>query len=117
MKPIRPPRLATWLLQRLGIGAHNDALLGDLVERYQRHDANPSWYWRQVVLAIATGHADAIFKLIGGHMRRTVAVLLLFIGLFSFLLQGQAQIAIRAASAEPVAGWTEMALPDGTRNI
>ena len=30
----RPPRLATWVLRHFGLSPNNDAVLGDLVERY-----------------------------------------------------------------------------------
>jgi hypothetical protein len=43
----QPPRLATWLVQRLASGRLCDALLGDLFEEYQR-GRSPGWYWRQV---------------------------------------------------------------------
>jgi preprotein translocase subunit SecD len=51
-------------------------------------------------------------------MRRTaMLVIVIVIGLFGLLLQGQAQVAIRAASSEPVAGWQEMRISEGERPI
>ena len=48
----QPPKLATWLLARLGCSPDNDAVLGDLAERYQ--EGMPvSWYWKQALIAIA----------------------------------------------------------------
>jgi len=47
----RPPRLATWLLKHLGSGPSNDAVLGDLAERYVQKDS-VMWYWRQTMKAI-----------------------------------------------------------------
>ena len=48
----QPPKLATWLLIRLGCSPENDAVLGDLTERYQ--EGMPvSWYWKQALIAIA----------------------------------------------------------------
>jgi hypothetical protein len=51
MKSPTPPPLATWLLQRFGA---KEALVGDLVEQYQRGRSGV-WYWRQVVIAIVAG--------------------------------------------------------------
>jgi hypothetical protein len=48
---VRPPRLATWLLTRFSLGAHGEAIAGDLLEQYE---ARPRrlWYWRQVLSAV-----------------------------------------------------------------
>lgn len=46
-----PPRLPTWLLQHLGCGSDNDAVLGDLAERY-RQGKTSFWYWKEVAVAI-----------------------------------------------------------------
>jgi hypothetical protein len=48
----RPPRVATALLDRLG--PRDEALAGDLLEAYRSGRA-ASWYWREVVTAIAVG--------------------------------------------------------------
>jgi hypothetical protein len=45
---VKPPRLATWLLERLD---GSSAVVGDLVERYQRGRSS-SWFWRQALSAI-----------------------------------------------------------------
>lgn len=50
----QPPRLATWILKRLGSSIIEDALVGDLVEAYQTR-RSPFWYWRQVGVAIGVG--------------------------------------------------------------
>jgi len=50
----KPPRLATWLLARLGCSPDNEAVLGDLEERYQE-GMSSGWYWKQAVIAIAIG--------------------------------------------------------------
>lgn len=47
----KPPKLATWLLERLTSGYHNDPLAGDLIEEYGRGRSRV-WYWRQVLIAI-----------------------------------------------------------------
>ena len=50
----QPPRLATWILKRLGSTVIEDALVGDLFEAYQTR-RSPSWYWQQVGTAIVVG--------------------------------------------------------------
>ena len=50
----QPPRLATWILKRLGSTIIEDALVGDLFEAYQTR-RSPTWYWRQVGVAIGLG--------------------------------------------------------------
>ena len=47
----RPPRLATWILKRLGSTVIEDALVGDLFEAYQTR-RSPFWYWREVGMAM-----------------------------------------------------------------
>jgi hypothetical protein len=47
----QPPRIATWLLRRFGSSPNNDALIGDLNERYRQGRAR-LWYWSQVIGAI-----------------------------------------------------------------
>ena len=49
---VDPPIFATWLLQHLGCSPDNDAVLGDLAERYQE-GMTASWYWKQSLIAIA----------------------------------------------------------------
>jgi hypothetical protein len=51
MTLLKPPKLATWLLERLTSGYHNDPLAGDLIEEYGRGRSRV-WYWRQVLIAI-----------------------------------------------------------------
>ncbi len=46
-----PPALAMWLFRHLGSGYQSESLAGDLFEEYQ-HGRPPSWYWRQVLVAI-----------------------------------------------------------------
>jgi hypothetical protein len=49
-----PPKLATWLLSCLGCSADNDAVLGDIAERYLE-GKSAYWYWKQILIAIAVG--------------------------------------------------------------
>jgi hypothetical protein len=46
MRSQQPPRVATWLAQRLVSGPRRESLLGDLIEQY-RQGRSRSWYWRQ----------------------------------------------------------------------
>src|SRR4026209_1671345 len=55
----QPPKTATWLLARLGCSPENDAILGDLEERYL--EGRPaSGYGRQILIAIAVSASKAI---------------------------------------------------------
>jgi hypothetical protein len=47
----KAPRIATWLLKHFGCNSDNEAILGDLYERYQTPES-ALWYWRQVFIAI-----------------------------------------------------------------
>jgi hypothetical protein len=54
MTAATPPAIATWLLTRLGSGPQRNALAGDLSEQYQQGRSR-TWYWSQVLRAIAIG--------------------------------------------------------------
>ena len=54
MTQLKPPRIATWLLNRLVSGHRRESLLGDLVEHYQ-HGRTSAWFWRQALTAISVG--------------------------------------------------------------
>lgn len=58
-----PPRIATWLLERLGPDYRNESLVGDLFEEYQQ-DRTPGWYWRQAIAAICIGRAARLRRLL-----------------------------------------------------
>ena len=47
-----PPRLATWLLQKLAPEYCAESFAGDLLEAFRAGKGN-AWYWRQVLIAIA----------------------------------------------------------------
>ncbi len=53
MRSEQPPAFARWLLKHLGSSPNNDAVLGDLNERY-RNSFSPIWYWKQALEAIVT---------------------------------------------------------------
>jgi hypothetical protein len=48
------PRLATWLLDKLGYTRHSAALTGDLLEEFHSGKSR-AWYWRQAAIVIAKG--------------------------------------------------------------
>lgn len=54
MNTVQPPRLATWLLQRMTSGPRSESLIGDLFEQY-RNRPSALWYWRQAITAIVLG--------------------------------------------------------------
>lgn len=49
-----PPKLATWLMEKLTPAPQNAPLAGDLVEAF-RQGRSSSWYWRQVFWAVLIG--------------------------------------------------------------
>jgi hypothetical protein len=52
----QPPRIATWMAERLVPHARRESLVGDLMEQY-RHGRSDLWYWRQVFVAIVAASA------------------------------------------------------------
>jgi len=51
MRSTRPPKGATWLLRHFGCSPNNEAIIGDVDERY-RQGHSRTWYWREAVIAI-----------------------------------------------------------------
>ncbi len=49
-----PPTSAIWLLRHVCPGRDNDALTGDLLERF-REGQTRGWFWKQVLMAFAVG--------------------------------------------------------------
>jgi hypothetical protein len=58
-----PPRIATWLLERLGPDYRNESLVGDLFEEYQQGRTR-GWYWREAVIAICIGRATILRRIL-----------------------------------------------------
>ena len=58
---LEPPRLATWLLERFSPAGKNAPLAGDLIEGFKQGRSS-SWYWRQVLWAIAMASAHLLRK-------------------------------------------------------
>ena len=54
MKSNQPPKAPRWLLEHFGCTSNNQAVIGDLDERYYRGRTH-RWYWRQSLLAIVSG--------------------------------------------------------------
>jgi hypothetical protein len=54
-----PPRLATWVLDRLGMRYRSESLAGDLFEEYQQ-GRSPAWYWKQVIAAVFAARTHSI---------------------------------------------------------
>ena len=50
----QPPRIARWVLNHFGCSPNNDAVIGDLDERYQQGRSS-SWYWRQALVTLIVG--------------------------------------------------------------
>jgi hypothetical protein len=46
---MQPPTMAIWLLRHFGCSPNNDAIIGDLNEKYQGRQSR-LWYWGQVVV-------------------------------------------------------------------
>src|SRR5215470_1445053 len=57
----QPPPIATWLLRHFGCGPNNDAVIGDLDERYQCGRAR-MWYWQQASAAIVISFMKEIWS-------------------------------------------------------
>jgi hypothetical protein len=67
----RPPAVAKWLLKHFGCSPNNDAVIGDLSERY-RNGHSRGWYWREVAIAIEAG----FFKEVRDHKLWVITALL-----------------------------------------
>jgi len=74
-----PPKIATWMLKHFGSDLNNDAILGDLAERY-REKGSAMWYWRQAMSGIAV----SLFREIRGH--KWIAARSLVMGWFMWIL-------------------------------
>lgn len=48
-KELSPPRLALWWLRHMCLDDNNEALTGDLIERFQEGRTR-GWFWRQVFI-------------------------------------------------------------------
>jgi hypothetical protein len=60
MRSNQPPAFARWLLTHFGSSPNNDAVIGDLNERYRRAHRSRLWYWNQVIVAIVTSFIQEV---------------------------------------------------------
>ena len=58
-KPVEPPKLATWLLERFL--PESAPLMGDLIEAFKQGRSS-GWYWRQVIVAILIARPQVMRK-------------------------------------------------------
>jgi hypothetical protein len=58
---MKPPSVATWMLEHLVPGPRDEALAGDLLEGF-RFGRSRGWYWRQVIAAIFIGVSSELRK-------------------------------------------------------
>jgi hypothetical protein len=61
MRTTSPPRLATWMLDRLVSGPKRESLCGDLAEQYGRGRSS-AWYWHQVLMVVTMSTARDIWE-------------------------------------------------------
>src|SRR5690242_17244140 len=69
---MQPPKIARWVLSHFGSSPNNDAVIGDLDERY-RYGRSHVWYWRQALYAIAM----SFFEEIQRHKLMAIGTILL----------------------------------------
>jgi hypothetical protein len=99
MTAIRPPAVATWLLERLTSGPLREALIGDLIEHYTRRPSRFR-YWRQVLTAILTT------ALRDGWRDKLIIVRGALTGCLAFVLFKEGGDAIFYAVGKVVWNWT-----------
>jgi hypothetical protein len=83
MRSNHPPAIATWLLRHFGCSPNNDAVIGDLKERYRRGQT-AMWYWKQVLVAIVVGSETQLLAKEELLMKRTAVWMFILVGVFSF---------------------------------
>jgi hypothetical protein len=59
MRSVKPPALATWLVEHLIPGERSEALAGDLLEQFGK-GRSAAWYWREALVAIAVGFSKEL---------------------------------------------------------
>jgi hypothetical protein len=92
-----PPRLAIWWLRHACPSSDDDALTGDLIERF-REGQTRSWFWRQVLIAFALG--------VPGEIRRHWPH-------FCYAIAGATlpEILFRGVKPVPIGWWTNLPEP------
>lgn len=61
MNALKPPAIATWLLDRFAPVEKRESLIGDLIEQHQRGRSS-AWYWRQAIGLIVTHSAATLWR-------------------------------------------------------
>jgi hypothetical protein len=61
MRSNQPPAFAHWLLTHFGSSPNNDAVIGDLNERY-RERRSGVWYWKEVIVAIVVSLCKEVWR-------------------------------------------------------
>jgi hypothetical protein len=90
MKTLEPPRLSTWLLERLAPRHKRESLIGDLREQY--HEGRSAWWYRrQVLTTIVAGIAADI------RVHKLLAVRAFIVGCAAFFLLVSSYEALRYA--------------------
>src|SRR5215467_7538522 len=73
-----PPKVARWLLSHFGCSPNNQAVIGDLDERY-RNGHSRAWYWRQVAVAIVVSFLKEVWS---NKIRAVIAIVTGWISLY-----------------------------------
>jgi hypothetical protein len=60
-KKSNPPMLGIWWLRHACPGIDNDALTGDIIERF-REGQTRGWFWRQVFIAVVVSVLGDIWR-------------------------------------------------------
>lgn len=86
----QPPGIARWLLSHFGCSPNNDAVIGDLDERY-RAGRRAGWYNKQAFLAFVSGWYDSIreraFLTVSALVLSAIHLIVLTV-VFSYLARG-----------------------------
>ena len=69
---MKPPALATSLLERLTGGDKRDSVIGDLIEQYQ-NGRSRGWFWRQTVAALTM----SAFREVREHKFQAISAIVL----------------------------------------
>jgi hypothetical protein len=95
----RPPACAIWLVAHFGDRYRRDALLGDLVEEYQRRRSK-AWFWRQAAIVLLVGARSRLSR----HLP-ALRTLLTFWCLLALLAFGLKNSYVLIAAFDPGSYW------------
>lgn len=65
MNERHPPKLATWLIEKLGCLQQNPPLYGDLLEEFRSGSRSNGWFWRQTAVVVANSLRRNAGRLVG----------------------------------------------------